>query len=96
MVTKRFSEEFKIEAIKRVLESEGSQNKVAKELGIPPSTLSGWVMQYKKNPSRSIEGSFKPSEAELELKRLRKQNRDLQDENEILKKAAAYFAKNQK
>lgn len=93
---KRFSEEFKVEAIKRVLANAGSQNQVAEDLGIPTSTLSGWMKQYRENPSKGIKASLKPSEAELELKRLRKENRELQEENEILKKAATYFAKNQK
>ena len=93
---KQFSEEFKVEAIKIVLEGKKSQNQIASDLGIPNTTLSGWVRKYKANPERGVAGSLSVTDAELELRKLRKQNRELEEEIAILKKAAAYFAKNQK
>lgn len=93
---KQFSEEFKVEAIKIVLEGKKSQNQIASDLGIPNTTLSGWVRKYKANPERGVAGSLSVTDAELELRKLRKQNREFEEEIAILKKAAAYFAKNQK
>ena len=95
-MAKHYSEEFKVEAVKMVLESKESQNQVASDLGIAGTTLSGWVRRYKTNSEVGIEDSQKPTDAELELRKLRKKNKELEEENEILKKAAAYFAKNQR
>jgi transposase len=95
-MAKHYSEEFKVEAIRMVLEGKKSQNQVASELGLSGTTLSGWVCKYKSNPGRGIAGSQTLTEAEIELRKLKKKYRDLEEENEILKKAAAYFAKNQK
>ena len=95
MSTKRYSDEFKSEAIKMVLDGKISQNKVADELGIAGTTLSGWVRKYKANPSRGIKNALHPTDAERELQRLKKLNRELEEENAILKKAAAYFTKNE-
>ncbi|MBP1760339.1 MAG: hypothetical protein H6Q63_1256 [Firmicutes bacterium] len=95
-MTKRYSEEFKVEAVRMVLEGNKSQNQVASDLGLSGTTLSGWVCKYKANPERGIAGSLSLTDAEIELKALKKKYRDLEEENEILKKAAAYFAKNLK
>lgn len=92
----QFSKEFKAEAIKMVLEGQKSQNQIAQDLGIAPTTLSTWMRRYRANSGRGIEGSQVQSEAEIELRKLRQRNRELEEENAILKKAAAYFAKNQK
>lgn len=96
MSTKRYSDEFKAEAIKMVLDGKMSQNQIADELGVAGTTLSGWVRKFKADPSRGIKNALHPTDAERELRLLKKQNRELEEENAILKKAAAYFAKNQK
>lgn len=93
---KHFSKEFKVEAIKMVLEGKKSQNQIANDLGVPGTTLCGWVRKYKANPERGLAGSLSATDAEMELRKLRKQNREMEEEIAILKKAAAYFAKNQK
>lgn len=96
MSTKRYSDEFKIEAIKVFLDGIISQNQVAEELGLAATTLSAWVRKYTADPSRGIRNALHPTDAERELWLLRKQYRELEEENAILKKAADYFAKNQK
>jgi transposase len=93
---KRYSEEFKVEAVRMVLEGNRSQHQVANDLGLSVTTLSGWVCKYKANPERGIAGSLTLTDAEREIKALKKKYRDLEEENDILKKAAAYFAKNLK
>ncbi len=92
----QYSKEFKEEAIKLVLEGNRSQSKIAQELGVANTTLSGWVRKYHHRPERGIKASLSPSETDLELKRMTKELREIKEENEILKKAAAFFAKNQK
>lgn len=93
---KHYSEEFKVEAVRMVLEGKKSQNQLANDLGLSATTLSGWVCKYKANPERGIAGSLTLTDTEIALKALKKKYRDLEEENEILKKAAAYFAKNLK
>ena len=95
-MAKYYSKEYKTEAIKMVLDGIKSQNSIANELGLPPTTLSTWVRRYKANPERGVAGSQVQSALDIELRRLRKEKRELEEENAILKKAAAYFARNQK
>lgn len=92
----QYSQEFKIEAVKRIERTGESAAKVAKELGIKSTTLYGWIERYKNSPVDPFPGSGKLSTEDEKVKRLEKELRELKEENEILKKAAAYFAKNQK
>ena len=78
------------------LDGTTSQNQVAEDLGIAGTTLSTWVRKYKADPARGIKNALHPTDAEKELRLLKKQNRELEEENAIVKKAAPYFAKNQK
>ncbi len=83
-----YAPEFRAEAVKRVRNSTESVLGIARDLGITPGSLRRWV-----------DASRPPSEVPLteneksELKRLRKENRELRLEREILKKATAFFAK---
>lgn len=96
MAKQQYSPEFKMEAIKRVEASEGTIASVAKELGIKTNTLHGWLKRYREKPEVPFPGSGKLSPDDELIKKLQHQVRDLREENEILKKAAAYFAKNLK
>jgi len=84
-----YSEEFRTEAVNLVLKQGLTQTKVAQDLGVSQSLLSKWVKKAKEaeNP-----GALATSER-LELKRLRRENQILKQERDILKKAAAFFAK---
>ena len=66
MSTKRYSDEFKAEAIKMVLDGKMSQNQIADELGVAGTTLSGWVRKYKADPSRGIKNALHPTDAAVE------------------------------
>ena len=66
----------------------------AKEYGIPYDTLQGWVRDYTKNGTFVGSGNIKPENEEIF--KLKKELAEAKEENAILKKAAAYFAKNQK
>lgn len=83
-----FSAEFKAEAVRLVESGERAQAEVARNLGIATSTISKWCRER----SSAIEPSSRAESAEL--KALKAENRRLKLEQEILKKAAAYFAKN--
>lgn len=89
---KQYTEEFKRDAVKLALEGEKTQSQTAIDLGVNPQTLYQWIQKYR---SDYLAGDHKLS-AEEELKQLRKENARLKEEREILKKAAAYFAKHQK
>ena len=88
----KYSEEFKIEAIKLVLEGGGSVPEVASKLGLKPSQLYNW-MQSNRLPGEIKAMINKQKELETENKRLKKALARAEQEKEILKKAATYFAK---
>lgn len=95
-MAQQYSPEFKMEAVKRVLSSGSPVARVAAELGVNENTLHGWMKRYRDKPSTPFPGSGKLSDDDQRVRSLERQNRELREENEILKKAAAYFAKNQK
>lgn len=95
-MVKQYSAEYKLEAVKRVESSGGPVSKVATELGINENTLHGWLKRYREKPTLPFPGSGNLSTEDERMRKLERENRELREENEILKKAAAYFAKNQK
>ena len=89
---KNYTVEFKQEAVRQVTAEGKSQAQVARELGIPEQTLDNWRRAYKSG--KLVIGREKSVTPEqMELARLRAENSRLKMEMEILKKAAAYFAK---
>ncbi len=88
---KRYDESFKKETVKYIAENNKSVAQVAREVGVNENTLHGWVKKYGQQPEVKAVQTFSTPEAEL--KAMQKQIRDLQEENEILKKAMHYFAK---
>lgn len=95
-MAKNFDQAYKLEICKRVVENKESVAVVAREVGIHENTIYGWVARYRQNSSKPFVGSGHIKSEDEEMKRLLKENKDLKEEIEILKKAAAYFAKNQK
>lgn len=85
-----FTQEFKDEAVRMVLDGPRPVAHVAKELGIHDTTLGNWVSAYKRRHSGSVpESASGKSARELQLER---ENRKLREEVSFLKKAAAFFA----
>jgi transposase-like protein len=85
-----FSQEFKDEAVRMVLDGPRPVAHVAKELGIHDTTLGNWVSAYKRRHGGiAPEPARDKSERELQLER---ENRKLREEVAFLKKAAAFFA----
>jgi transposase len=92
-IRQHYTKEFKNDAVKLVVEHGYSANEAARRLGINQTNVSRWVREYRQDNEPSVEGGATRSELESEVKRLRKENQRLQMEREILKKAAAFFAK---
>jgi len=88
----QYTIDFRRDAVKLALEGDRSQIQTAKDLGINPQTLYQWIQKYR-TEYLSGDHSLSPDD---ELKQLRKENARLKEEREILKKAAAYFARHQK
>ena len=91
-INKHYPEEFKQEAIALVLEQDYSVMEAAASLGISNKALYSWITKHKKQ----AQGDTLSSDERAELIRLRKENKRLQMEREILKKASAFFAKEMK
>lgn len=92
MVRRRnYSAEFKTEAVKLVIDTSRPIAHVARELGIVEQTLGNWVNEYKREHAGD-EPDLSVAER-ARLRELERENRDIKIENEFLKKAAAYFAK---
>lgn len=91
---RQFTDEFKQQAVRLVLDEGKSVTAVARELDLVASALGQWVKHAQADRSKGRTG-LTTAERE-ELARLRKENRILQEEREILKKAAAFFAKHQR
>jgi transposase len=88
--TRKFPPEFRHEAVELYRNSDRSLEQVAKELGIGGSTLARWHYQLGREAKQQDEPT---SNERAELRRLRRENRRLKEEREILKKAAAFFAR---
>ena len=90
---RQFSREFKLEAVKLVAERGVSISQAARDLDLGETVLRRWVREQTTDPQQAFPGNgvMKPEQAEIE--RLRKEESKLKMERDILKKAAAYFAK---
>ena len=90
----RYTKEFREEAVKLVTEEKLSLPEAARRVSLPPSTIGNWVKAYKAGRLGEVGKTYRPlTEVEMELSRVKKENSELKMERDILKKAAAYFAK---
>ena len=87
-----FTDEFKAKTVQLVKSSGKSVTLVATELGLTVSSLRNWVMQADVDAGKGKAGALS-SDEKIELSQLRRDVRVLKEEREILKKAAAFFAK---
>jgi transposase len=86
-----YSPEFRRQAVELVRSSDSSIPQIADELGVSPQSLRNWVKQAALDSGERLDGLT--SDEREELRRLRRENRRLQQEREILKAAAAFFAR---
>jgi transposase len=93
---RKFDKEFKIQAVKLLLESGKTVEEVATDLGIYYGNLTRWKREYRRDAEEAFPGMGKLKPEDEELRRLKKENEDLRQEREILKKALAIFSKPQR
>jgi transposase len=93
MERRQFSREYKLEAVNLVRERGVSVAQAARDLGLHENLLRKWVKGFAADPQHAFpgQGQMKPEQQEIE--RLRREVQKLKAERDILKKAAAYFAK---
>ena len=90
----RYTKEFREEAVKLVIEERLSWAEAAHRLSLPTSTLANWVKVYKSGKLGDIGKTYRPlTEVKMELARAKKELAVVKMERDILKKAAAYFAR---
>ena len=87
-----YSREFRLAAVRKVIEQGLSASAVGKDLGVGASLIRNWRKKFEEDGTLATEIT-NGSSVEAELKRLREQNRQLKMERDILKKATAFFAK---
>ena len=93
---RKYDKEFKIQAVKLLLESGKTTKEVAEDLGICEGNLRRWRKEYKEDAENAFPGMGKLKPEDEELRKLRKENADLRQERDILKKALAIFSKPQR
>jgi len=90
----RYTKKLRLEAVKLVMEEGLSWGEAARRLSLPTSTLANWVKAAKAGKLGDVGKNYRPlTEIEMELARTKKELATVKMECEILKKAAAYFAR---
>jgi transposase len=90
---RKFSREFKVEAVKLVLERGVTLAQASRDLEVHVNLLRGWVKAHQRDPAHAFPGVGQQKPEDAEMTRLRREVVRLKMERDILKKAAAYFAK---
>ncbi len=93
---RRFTKEFKSEAVRQVLGEGRTQREVADELGLNANLLGRWSKQFRVDPEQAFPGNGNLKARDKELEDLRRENARLKGELSFLKKVSGYFAKNQR
>lgn len=88
-----FPREFKLEAVRLVLEKGMSGAQVARDLGVSSELIYRWKREFKDDPAFAFPGHGKIAGDEAELRRLRQRVKQLEEERDILKKTLGYFVK---
>jgi transposase len=91
-----FEREFKIEAVRLIVDKGYSIAEASRNLGVEYSVLRRWKKQFEDDPQFAFPGKGMLKPQDEELRRLKRQLERVQEERDILKKALAYFAEEQK
>ncbi|ALS25056.1 hypothetical protein AT864_00001 [Anoxybacillus sp. P3H1B] len=92
-MSQKYDKEFKIQTVKMIQEQGKPVAQVARELGVSDNTLYRWINEFKQDPVNAFRGSGNLKIEEKTLLEMQKRIRQLEMENEILKKAMHIFAK---
>ncbi len=95
MGRRSFTREFKVEAVRLVRDRGVTVAQASRDLGVHENVIRKWAKDFKADPLEAFPGHAKMKAAEAEIERLRREVQKLKIERDILKKAAAYFAKDQ-
>jgi transposase len=93
MQRRRFGREFKIEAVRLIRERGVSVAQASRDLEVHENVLRKWVKELAADPTQAFPGQGQMKPEQLEIERLRREVAKLKAERDILKKAAAYFAR---
>ena len=93
MERRKYTREFKLDAVKLIKERGVTVAQAARDLGVHATVLHNWVRQFASDPQHSFPGHGQMKPEDAEIARLRREVAKLKAERDILKKAAAYFAK---
>jgi transposase len=96
MERRKYTREFKLEAARLITERGVSYAQAGSDLGVHPTQLRTWVKQQAEDPQHAFPGHGQMKPEQTEITRLRREVTKLKAERDILKKAAAYFAKESK
>ena len=90
----KYTKEFREEAVKLVVGGDMSLREVARRLSMAPSTLLNWVKAYEDGKLGDVGKTYRPlTDIEMELARTKRELAEIRMERDLLKKAAAYFAR---
>ena len=90
---RKYTKDFKMEAIQLVEQGSGNASEVARNLGVPPNLLNRWIRENREDSQYSFPGLGKLKEPDEQLRKLQKELADTKMERDILKKALAIFSK---
>jgi transposase len=90
---RRYDRQFKLDALRMIAESDRPVAAIARDLGIHPNVLYKWRDQLEADPEHAFPGKGKLKPEDEELRRLRRENENLREERDILKKALAVFSR---
>ena len=93
MERRQYTREFKVEAVKLIQERGVTVAQASRDLGVHGTVLRRWVQECATDPQQAFPGQGQMKPEQVELARLRREVLKLKAERDILKKAAAYFAK---
>jgi transposase len=90
---RRYTKEFKVEAVQLAHDRDGQVTDVANNLGIHPNMLHRWIKELDDDPKHSFPGNGNFKTPDDRIRQLEKKLRDVEEERDILKKALAIFSK---